>query len=239
MRAAKAVGVFALALLWHTATQAQNLAAFSSATTSVPPAPWRPAAFPKGKIPATQFDLTELDGGKVLRMRADKSYGTLSHPWSGAAKTLSWRWRVDQGLPQADLRTKAGDDSPAKVCVMFDMPLELLPLGERNSLRLARWVSGEPLPAATLCYVWDDKLPPGTELANPYTQRVRAVVLAGGPTQQGQWHSHSRDVAADFVRAFGHESPTVPPVVAIVVGADADNTQGSSKSYVADITLKP
>jgi Protein of unknown function (DUF3047) len=226
-------------VLLHPVAFAQVLTAFSSAQSAEPPAPWRPVGFPKGKIPATQFDIHDVGSEKVLRVRADKSYGTLSHPWSGPAKTLSWRWRVEDGLPKADLRTKAGDDSPAKVCVMFDMPLDGLPLGERNKMRFARFFSGEPLPAATLCYAWDHQLPVGAELANPYTQRVRVIVVDSGDAQPGQWQRHSRDIAADFKRAFGHESASVPPVIAILVGADADNTQGTSLSYVADITLKP
>jgi hypothetical protein len=239
MQVVKALGAAALGVFLHAAALAQSVAAFSSAPSAQPPPPWRPVGFPKGKIPATQFDLHELGAEKVLRVQADKSYGTLSHAWSGSAKTLSWRWRVERGLPKADLRTKAGDDSPAKVCVMFDMPLEGLPLGERNKMRFARWFSGEPLPAATLCYAWDHQLPVDTELANPYTQRVRVIVVNSGDAQPGKWHSHTRDVAADFKHAFGHESPTVPAVIAIVVGADADNTQGSSLAYVSDITLKP
>jgi hypothetical protein len=43
----------------------------------------------------------------------------------------------------------------------------------------------------------------------------------------------------DFLKAFGAESPSVPAVTAVIVGADADNTQGSSLGYVADIALQP
>jgi Protein of unknown function (DUF3047) len=218
---------------------AEGLQPVAGSGGSEPSKPWREVAFPKGKIPATQFDVHSLAGERVLRIRADKSYGALSHAWSGPAGTLSWRWQLEQGLTQADLRTKQGDDSALKVCVMFDMPLSGLPLGERNKMRFARLFSGEPLPAATLCYVWDANLPVGTQLPNAYTPRLRYWVVTSGPAKPGQWQSISRDVAQDFKQAFGHESPEVPPVLAVVLGADADNTQGSSVGYVADVQLKP
>jgi hypothetical protein len=218
---------------------AEGLQPVAGGTGNEAPKPWREVAFPKGKIPATQFDVLSLDGERVLRVRAEKSYGALSHAWSGPANNLSWRWQLEQGLAQADLRSKQGDDSALKVCVMFDMPLDGLPFGERSKLRLARIFSGEPLPAATLCYVWDTHLSVGTQLPNAYTQRLRYWVVASGPAKPGQWHSVSRDLAQDFKQAFGHESPEVPPVLAVVLGADADNTQGSSVGYIADVQLKP
>jgi hypothetical protein len=39
------------------------------------------------------------------------------------------------------------------------------------------------------------------------------------------------------MRAFGHETDTVPPLIALLVGADADNTSGHSLAYVGDLTL--
>ena len=46
-------------------------------------------------------------------------------------------------------------------------------------------------------------------------------------------------IGADFLQLFGDETSTVPPVVAIVVGADADNTAGTSLGYIGDLTLTP
>jgi hypothetical protein len=85
--------------------------------------------------------------------------------------------------------------------------------------------------------VWDPSLPVGTELPNAYTGRVRYLVLNSASTPLGQWANHSRDLAADFLRSFGAETDAVPPLLAIVVGADADNTHGSSLAYVGDVSL--
>ena len=156
-----------------------------------------------------------------------------------ALLALRWRWRLDQPLPLADLTRKSGDDVAVKVCAMFDLPLTQLGLIERNLLRLARSVSHDYLPAATLCYVWDNKLPVGTELPNAFTHRVRYVVLNSGTAQLKQWVTHERNLNADFLRTFGHESEgRVPPLMAILVGADSDTTDGSSLAYASDLVLK-
>lgn len=223
--------------------QAIALTPFSSASGDQPPAPWRVVGVPGGKIPLTSFALADIDGRKVLRIEASKSYANLVHDvpvaQAEAGSRLRWRWRLDEPLRTADLRRREGDDSPLKVCVLFDMPLEKLGLIDRNLLRLARGVSGEKLPSATLCYVWDSALPAGTLLPNAYTGRVRLIVVDSGEQRLGQWVSHSRDLAADFRRAFGDESDTLPPLQAVLVGGDSDNTGGHSLGWVGDVTLSP
>lgn len=219
------------------------LVPFSSATTDQPPAPWRVVGVPGGKIPITSFSVANMDGRKVLRVATSKSYGNLVHDLrlgeTAAGLRLSWRWRLDEALQGADLYARQGDDSPLKVCVLFDMPLEKLGLIERNLFRMARVASSEKLPSATLCYVWDEKLNPATLLPNAYTSRVRMIVATSGHQQLGQWNVQSRDLAADFRQAFGTESDTLPPMFAILVGGDADNTGGHSLGYVDDVRLEP
>ena len=230
--------IFWMAASLSTTARAQTLQPFSSATVGAPPTPWRVVGLPGNKVPLAQVDIAALDGRNVLRLRTDKSYGTASHalPAGTVATTLQWQWRVDQGVDRADLRTKAGDDAAVKVCAMFDLPLEALGFVERNLMRLARSASGEYLPAATLCYVWDAALPVGTQLPNAYTRRLRWVVLDSG-NAPGQWREHRRNLAADFLANFGDDSGTVPPLLTIVVGADSDNTGNRSTAYVGDLTL--
>ena len=245
-----------LACLWLTFASAASLAQdlttatvvitpFSSASAATLPPPWRVVGLPGNKVPLAQIDIFTLGADRVLRLRTDHSYGTASHalPPKTAAGSLSWRWRLDRPIESADLRKKEGDDAALKICAMFDMPLDRLGFVERNILRLARSATGEYLPAATLCYLWDPKLPVGTELPNAYTRRVRFVVVdsASNPSSSAsplqQWVSHTRDLRADFLKAFGAESDTVPPLLAIVVGADSDNTGQSSLGYVGDVLL--
>jgi hypothetical protein len=221
------------------AVSAEPLRRFSSAAAALPPEPWRVVGLPASKVAMTQFDIVPLEGKQVLRLLTDKSYGTLSHalPAGTQAGMLRWQWRLEKPMPVANLLRKEGDDAPLKVCAMFDLPLEKIGFYERNLLRLARSVSGEHLPGATLCYVWDHKLPAGSELPNAYTKRLRFVVLDSGTQQLGQWVTHTRDLRVDFLKSFGTETDTVPPLLAILVGADGDNTASQSLGYLGDMSL--
>ena len=207
---------------------------------------WRFVGLPnKPEVKPTRFELGQVEGVAGVQMRTDQSYGTWAHDWRGTAGTLQWRWRLDQALSggqrPADLRRKDGDDAALKVCVMFDHPLDRVPFGERTLLRVARSVTGENLPAATVCYLWDPLQSPNTTAANPYSRRVRYVVVQGTGALTQRWLSESRDVAQDFVALFGDELPAgstrtaVPPVMAVVIGADSDNTQARSSGWVAQV----
>ena len=189
--------------------------------------------------PLTQFDVTELDSKKVLRVRTDKSYGNLVHPWQGSVSKMSFNWRLDNPLLNSSLKSKTTDDAALKVCLAFDMPMEKVPLGERAKLRLAQFLSQDHLPTATICYVWAHAEPVGADFDNPFTGRLHYIVLNSGESQLKTWQSHQRNISADFLKAFGNETTVVPPITAIIVGADSDNTLGSSLGFVADIVVQP
>ena len=243
---AAASAMLALAETPLATTSAASLhspAAFSVMAPGPVAPPWRLAGLPKQKKPFTQFDIVAPTGTPVLRLQAHASYGNLvfdtPHLAPSPELMLRWNWRLERGLEHSDLTSKEGDDAPLKVCALCDMPLDGLGLGERTRLRVARAITGEHLPAATLCYVWDYALPAGSTLANAFTSRLRYFVLSSGPARPGAWLHLERNLATDFLRAFGHETTTVPPLLAIAVGADADNSGGDSLGYVSDISLTP
>lgn len=223
------------------AAEAGGLAPLDAGSGPNPPPPWHVAGLPMQKKPFTRFDVVELDGKRVLRVEADRSYGNLVHPLpsSEPGRFLSWRWRVDMPNDGADLRSRSGDDSAAEVCVMFDLPLQSVPLVDRQLVRLARAHSTELLPTATVCYVWDAHFPVGTVLDNAFTRRIRLIVLRGADTPPKVWRSERRDVHADFLRLFGDEASAVSAMVGVGIGADADNTQVRSLAYIADLVLEP
>ena len=234
----------------------------AGASLLAPPgaAAWVSAPLPAQKLPPTRFDLREVDGRPAWRVESPASYGNLVHAvqavqavqGAGAqARTIAWRWRLDRAIERADLLTKAGDDAALKVCALFDMPAERVPFVERQLLRVARAASGQALPAATLCYVWAPlastgaggaevaSRASGVVLPNAHTRRMRWMVLRGAESPLGAWQVEQRDLRADFLRAFGDETATVPPLVAVLVGADADNTGGHGLGWLQDLTLRP
>ncbi|MEO7243488.1 MAG: DUF3047 domain-containing protein [Variovorax sp.] len=240
MRRPLLVLLLSLLLALRSFAQVPQLHAFG-AVGAAPSPPWRVVGLPKQSKPFTTFSVVELDGRPALRIEADKSYGNLVEPmnWLAASAYLGWRWRVEQLLEAGDLRSKAGDDTAIKVCVLFDLPLDALPVSDRLVLRYARSQTSDFLPGATVCYVWDAHLPVGTTLDSPFTRRLRYMVLQSGSAKLGQFVAQRRDVVADFLLLFGDESKTVPAIVGIAVGADADNTQGHSVAYVRELSLEP
>lgn len=216
---------------------------FSQLPEGALPAPWHFATLP-GKTP-TQFSIVNLQGEHVLRVSTSDAYGNLVYPLPMSidpARTslrLNWRWRVDQLVAKADIRTRSGDDAALKLCVSFDFDRSRLGFGERTKLRLGQVSTGERIPAETLCYVWDNQLPTGAQLHNAFTHRMRFIVLQSGSAHLGQWITENRDLAADYVQAFGDESGSMPAIIDITVSADSDNTHGSGLAYMGDIRLEP
>jgi Protein of unknown function (DUF3047) len=219
---------------------AASLSPFSQAAGSVPPAPWRFVGLPERYAkPPTLIDVSEVDGKKALRLRNDKSWGSLVHPWTGTAQTIRFQWRLDKALAKANFNAKATEDAALKVCMTFDMSADNIPAGERALFKLAQFVSRDKLPTATLCYVWAQTEDTGSVHASPTTARVRYMVLNSGAGQLKTWQEHERNISEDFLKAFGAESSAVPRVSAIIIGADSDNTQDSSLAYVSDIVVQP
>ena len=152
---------------------------------------------------------------------------------------LQWRWRVDQLIDKADIKTRSGDDAALKLCVSFDFDKSQLSFGERSKLRLGKISTGEDIPAETLCYIWDNKQPVGTVLHNAFTHRMRFIVLQSGSAHKGQWMTEQRHLEADYQQAFGDESQAMPMVIGITVSADSDNTHSEGLAYMGDIRLRP
>ena len=232
-----ACGLFILAGIAQ--ADESKITAFSTAPPGEPPSAWKFATLPNKT--ATRFSVVDFSGARVLKVEAVDSYGNLVHAVAAPASTgttLAWRWRVDKLVDEADLKSRAGEDSAAKVCVFFGFDAARLSLGERTKLALARSTTGQDVPAQTLCYVWDNKLPPSTVMTSAFTKRVRFHVLQSGSAKVGQWVTEKRNIAADYLRSFGDEAEgKVPDITGIAVSADADNTHGSGLAYVGDIGL--
>lgn len=212
-------------------------AAFSAAQPGTTlPAGWLPLESANIRV-RTRYTLVDDNGTTVLRADSERGASGISRqmrinpsdlPW------LRWRWKISNLIETADLRTKDGDDFPARIYVMFDYPIEKLPFLERNKLRLARTLFDPNLPAATLCYVWDNKAAAGTIASSAYTDRVKIIVVESGARQVRQWVNVERNIARDFRAAFGEDAP---PVSAIAVAIDTDNTGTFATAHFGDISF--
>ena len=137
-------------------------------------------------------------------------------------------------IPGADKRVASLDDSPARLIVSFHGDAERLDFHNRAQFRLARAISGQSLPYATLMYVWSNELPLGTVIVNPHTDRVRSIVVATGPEGIGEWRNYRRNVLEDYRKVFGEEPWDI---VAVGLMTDADNTRQKARCLYGDITF--
>jgi len=221
--------------LLSTAALAAQPARFSNAAVGATlPSGWNVLPIP-GVERQTRFDLVTAEGSTVLRARADNAAASLRARVDVDPATtghLAWRWKTERVLAKADLTSKEGDDFAARLYVFFDRKPAQMTFAERVTYKLGRARYGDQLPAAALCYVWDNRLPVGTIRDNAYTGFVKMIVATSGKARQGDWVALQRDIAADYRRAFG----TAPPRInGIAVAVDTDNTGESTVSWFGDI----
>lgn len=187
----------------------------------------------------TRYRLVRDAGKVVLQADAENAMSGLIHPVAIDLRDtprLRWRWKIAAPVAGADMTQKSGDDYAARLYVMFDYPVEKLSFGTRAKLKLAETLYGQKIPAAALNYVWDASQPVGTTMPNAYTDRARMLVLQSGGARSGEWVTETRDLAADFRRAFGEEAPGV---IAVALATDTDNTQGNATAWYGDIEFLP
>jgi hypothetical protein len=220
--------------------------AFSGLSAGDPPPPWTFVGLVHQTKPKTEFHVVQESGvGNVMRITADHSYGNLAvfgTETPTESTTFSWSWKLVKPNPLADLTVRSGDDTPVKVCVLFNYPLDALSFSEHTELSLVRAQSETPVPTATVCYVWDHALPVGRMLPSPFTKRLTYFIVETGEEHVNQWEHEQRKVLDDFQKAYGTEyaklgSHDPPAIIGVLVGADADNTATSSEAEVGDLKL--
>jgi hypothetical protein len=196
---------------------------------------WHAVSLP-GKRP-TNYRFERKDGRTALAARADASASMWRRRIDRAGHTLGhveFSWWV-QVLPlNADVSQSDLTDAAARV--MFAFAGDPSRLSKRNQMMsdLTRALTGEPPPFATLIYVWDAKLPQGSVIVHPRSDRVRKIVVESGNSGLRRWRSYRRDLAADFRLAFGE---TPGDLQAIAVMTDGDNTQSQLATWYGEITL--
>jgi hypothetical protein len=226
--------MLAAAVAFGAAAENASVARFSSMAPGPLQKPWRMLSL--AKVPAADLALVAEEGAVVLRSRSAAASGTAAHALdvNPSGLRLSWRWKIDRVVEKADLARKDGDDFAARVYVFYDFPRRELSLAERAKLAVAELFYGERIPTAAICYVWDNRHPPGTSRWNPYSGRVRTVVLRSG--SPGAWQEERRDLEADFRAAF--ERSDVPRVTGIGAGNDTDQTGETVTAWFGDFLLE-
>ena len=110
--------------------------------------------------------------------------------------------------PGFDLSKKGADDAVARLVLSFSGDRFNGKWAARDHIvsELSSLIAGKPLPYASIMYVWDSRYPAGSVISNPYTDRIRQIVVESGPQRLNQWVDFERDVEADFRMAFGEDA---------------------------------
>ena len=201
------------------------------------PAVWEHFKLP-GKRPS-QFDYVLEEGRVAIAANAQSSASMLRQVMRvapGDLGTVKFSWKLPDLIQYADMSLREFDDSPVRVVLAFEGDRTKFSTKNAMLSELAHVLSGEPLPYATLMYVWCNECEPGKVILNPHTNRIRKLPLESGPGKLNRWLEYERAVRADFIKAFGEE-PGV--LTSISIMTDTDNTKSVARAWYGPIALVP
>jgi hypothetical protein len=200
--------------------------------------PWEPYRVLRGNVP-TLYRLVRLEGSTALEADAEEGGSGVHRKIRINPKRhpiLEWRWQVprpEDSAPGLDVASRA---SPmARLSLAFHGDAAKLDFDDRTKLRLAKVLTVNGLPYASLLYVWMYGVPVGTVVHSPHTDRVRMIVVESGGQRLGEWVSLRRNVLEDYRRAFGEEPGDI---VAVGLMTDPGDDGSRRRSFYGDITFR-
>ena len=123
----------------------------------------------------------------------------------------------------------------ARVSIAFHGDEQKLDVVDRAHLRIAKVLTPNGLPYATLVYVWLRSAPAGTVLVSSYSDRVRLFVVESGEERVCQWIDVRRNGLEDYRRAFGEDPGDI---VAVGVMTDSGDDGSTRRAFYGDITFR-
>ncbi|MDW5444125.1 DUF3047 domain-containing protein [Polaromonas sp. SM01] len=206
----------------------------ASAGTRDAPA-WQHYKLP-GKQPS-EFSYVRKDGRDAMAVHAQSSASMVRQVVRiepAELDRLRFSWKVPDLIAQADMALREADDSPVRIVLAFEGDRSKFSGKNAMLSELARALTGEEMPYATLMYVWCNTRPPGSVIVNPRTDRIRKLVVESGEGRLRQWVDYERNIRADYEKAFG-EAPGA--LVGIGIMTDSDNTRSTTQAWYGPVTL--
>jgi hypothetical protein len=201
------------------------------------PAGWKPLAFKKIEK-HTIYKLYRDDETTVVKAVSHASASGLMREIMINPKEypiVQWRWKVEKVLEKGDVYRKEGDDYAARIYITFEYDASKLSFFDRLEYGAAKLVYGQYPPLGAINYIWESRAPVGTIVSNPFTSRVKMIIVESGREKLNQWVSEERNVFEDCVKAFGKEPPAISGVA---IMTDTDNTGESTTAYYGDIRFR-
>jgi hypothetical protein len=213
---------------------ASNEQATTQASTSWPQT-WQHFTLP-GKQ-TTEYSRARVDGRDVMAAHAVCSASLMRRVVNIPPNELDhirFSWKVPDLIEKADLAVRENADSPVRIVLAFDGDRRKFSAKNAMLSELAHVTTGEPMPYATLMYVWSNKRAPGSVITSARTDRIRKIVVESGTVNLNQWLDYDRDIRADFEKAFG-EAPGA--LVGIGIMTDTDNTLTTTRAWYGPVSL--
>ncbi|MGL1904155.1 MAG: DUF3047 domain-containing protein [Fibrobacterales bacterium] len=197
---------------------------------------WRPFTF-NDEIKPTQYRIHNDSVQQYLSMTTDASASGLV--WSDTilvteTVAIKWRWRVDSIYQNLDETTKAGDDFPLRVFVLFVYEPENAPFLQALSYAAAKRIYGFYPPLAALGYVWSSRSKSAHSIQSPYSEVTQSIPLRTGESETGVWVAEDRSIMDDYRMIFG-KSP--PSRMTIAIMSDSDNSGQRTTAALDGIEL--
>src|SRR4051812_38044831 len=155
------------------------------------------------------------DAESCLHLKSVKSSFGLEHRVDvdpAQMPYLAWKWKVTQLPAGADFRRAASDDQAAQILVAFD-------------------------DKRILTYIWDTSAPKGamqSASSIPFVH-IFAVVCRSGTNEANQWLAESRNIAADYERAYAKPAPRVRGVRLQI---NSQHTGTVAESYFGEVAFR-
>ena len=155
------------------------------------------------------------EGESCLHLKSVRSSFALEHSVDvdpGQMPYLTWRWKVAQLPGGGDFRHASSDDQAAQVLVGF------------SDKRI-------------LTYIWDSSAPKGTmqSASNIPLVHIYAVVCQSGASEANKWIAESRNIAADYERAYGKPAPRVK---GLRLQINSQHTGTVAESYFGEVAFR-
>ena len=196
---------------------------------------WESVKIP-GKL-ATQYSLVPSGHGNSIMAVAQSSASMLRQDLRiepDRLNALNFSWQIQKLIEGADMAHRDSEDSPVRLILAFDGDRSQFSPKNAMLSELTHALTGQPMPYATLMYVWCNQRPVGSVIQNPRTDRIRKVVVESGAGRLNQWINYERDIRTDYEKAFGE-----PPGALIGIGimTDSDNTRSQAQAWYGPIAL--
>jgi len=195
---------------------------------------WEPFLIERGRTQTT-YRMVTVEGASAIEASAEKGAGSglwrkihidpRSHP------IVEWRWRVPRDAVGAASRTSP----PVRLSLGFDGDADKLDVEDRVKLRLAKALTVNGLPYASLLYVWKNDSKPETVYPSPHTERVRHIVVESGERRAGQWITVRRNLLEDYRRVFGEDPGHI---VGVGIMTDFGDDGSGRRAFYGDISFR-